>query len=131
VSFQISAAVLSFAETHFASVDELAVLVALVESSTRWWDARMVARELGVLPASAAKALEHLAAANLLDIRVTDEVRYQFHPASPELGVEVRAFVDAYRRYPAIVMRAVHSKTSNRSARDFADAFRIRRDERG
>jgi hypothetical protein len=127
-SFQLSAAVIAFAESYVGSVDELVVLLALAESS-RWWDGGMVARELGIQPAAASRILDHLAARNLLDIRITDDVRYQFRPASPDLSRAVAEFTDAYRRHPVEVMRTVVRKSSDRSARDFADAFRIRRDE--
>jgi hypothetical protein len=128
-SSQLPPNVVSFGESHVSSIDELVVLIALMESSSRWWDARMVARELGILPVSASNILDHLAARNLLDIRITDEIRYQFRPATPELGAAAQEFAEAYRRYPADVIRAVMKKATNRSARDFADAFRIRRDE--
>jgi DNA-binding IclR family transcriptional regulator len=120
--------VIAFAESYVASVDELVVLLALAES-TRWWDAKMLARELGMPPVTAGRILDHLAGRNFLDIRVTDDVRYQFRPASAELSRAVTEFTDAYRRHPAEVMRTVVRKSSDRSARDFADAFRIRRDE--
>lgn len=119
---------IAFAEAYVGSVDELVVLLALAESS-RWWDAKMLARELSILPATAGRILDRLAGRNLLDIRVTDDVRYQFRPASPELSRAVAEFTDAYRRHPAEVMRAIVRRSSDRSARDFADAFRIRRDE--
>jgi DNA-binding IclR family transcriptional regulator len=128
VSFQLSAAVVAFAESYVGSVDELAALMAVAESS-RWWDAPMLARELGILPATARRLLDQFVARGLLDIRVTDDVRYQFRPTSPELDNTVLALADAYRRHPAAVIRTVLGKSRDRSARDFADAFRIRRDD--
>ena len=115
-------------ESYIGSVDELVVLLAMVESS-RWWDPGMLGRELGILPAAARRILDRFAARGLLDIRVTDDVRYQYRPTSPEVSRAVMELAEAYRRHPAAVMRSVVGKSTNRSARDFADAFRIRRDE--
>ena len=112
-------------------MDELVVLLMLMESSSRWWDARMVARELGLLASNAGHTLEQLAARNLLDIRVTDEIRYQFRPASAELSLAASEFAEAYRRHPAEVMRAILRRSADRGAHDFAEAFRIRRDDSG
>lgn len=129
MSSQLSTTVLAFADSYLQSVDELVVLAAMMYSSDRWWDARMVLRELGI--AGADRILDQLAKRNLLDIRVTDAVRYQFQPAAPELSRAAAEFAEAYRRHPAEVMRAVVGRSVDRGARDFADAFRIRRNDSG
>ena len=129
MSYPLSATVLEFAESCLRSVDELVVLTAMMYSSDRWWDDRMVARELGI--ARADNILDQLAKLNLLDIRVTDAVRYQFRPATPELSRAATEFADAYRRQPAEVMRVIVGRSADRGARDFADAFRIRRNDSG
>lgn len=116
-------------DRHIASVEELELFVALVESPSRWWDPAIVTRELGI-PAGVARAiLDRFAAANLLDIRVTDDVRYRFRPGTLELQEGAVAFAGTYRTHPAaIVHRLAHG--ARRNVRDFADAFRIRRNGR-
>jgi hypothetical protein len=118
-----------FLGAHVASLEELEVLVLLVVSSGRWWDATTISRELGLTPTRARSTLDAFAAHNLLDIRITEDVRYQFRPGTPELEAAALAVAAEYQRAPAAVVHAVAS-AAPRSVRDFADAFRIRRDER-
>ena len=108
------------------SPEELALLVALIESPSKWWDPDLVSRELGIPVGLARTILDRLAAANLLDIRVTDDVRYQFRPGTAELQQGATAFADAYRASPAAIVQRL-AQSARRSVRDFADAFRIRR----
>ena len=88
-------------------VEDLDVLAVLVYHADRWWDAEMIHRELGIGVEQARSALLRLARRNLLDIRVTHTVRYQFRPATASLEAAVLAFVDAYRRSRVAVMDAL------------------------
>jgi hypothetical protein len=106
-------------------MDDLALLTALIDAPSRWWDAALAARELGLTPRFARAALDRFASGNLLDIRVTDDVRYQLRPGTPELSADVAAFAEAYRLHPAAVIKAVGAAPSH--IRDFADAFRFTR----
>jgi hypothetical protein len=72
--------------------------------------------------------LERFAQQNLLDIRISDDVRYRFQPGTDQLETAASAFAAAYRRDPALVVQYVaESAAETDSLRDFADAFRIRR----
>lgn len=119
-----------FIAAHLRTVDDLHLLVAVWCEPDRWWDAAAVARELMIEGDDARQLLEHLAARNLLDIRVTADVRYQYRPGTPYLAEAADACVDAYRRKPAAVWRAFAGQRGTRALREFADAFRIRRDRR-
>ena len=110
-------------------MDDLHLLVAMAGGQDRWFDAEGVARELAITTRNARAALERLAGQNLLEIRVTGDVRYQFHPGTPELRVAANACVDAYRRNPMALWRLASERLDWRGVRDFADAFRIRRDD--
>jgi hypothetical protein len=120
--------VLAFMAEHITSLDHLQLLIALIQSGDRWWDATSAARELGTTVGSARRALDHLAAHNLLDIRITADVRYQFRPGTQDLYDAAMDFADQYRTRPLPLLELV-SGTSRRNVRDFADAFRIRRDD--
>jgi DNA-binding IclR family transcriptional regulator len=120
--------VLAFVDAHLRSIDELQVLITCILAGDRWWDAGTIARELGLPPAAARRALERLAAHNLLDIRVTGEVRYQFHPGTAELAADARAVCEAYRANPVPLINRL-TGAPRRSIRDFADAFRLRKDD--
>ena len=120
--------VLAFVNAHLRSIDELQVLIACILSRDRWWDAGTTARELGLTPTAARRALDRLAAHNLLDIRVTGEVRYQFRPGTADLEADARAVCEAYRANPVPLINRL-TGAPRRSVRDFADAFRIRQDD--
>jgi hypothetical protein len=119
--------VVAFLAAHIRSVDDLHLLIAMAAAADRWWDAASAAGALMTDPKTARGLLEHLAAHNLLEIRVTGDVRYKFHPGTPELRQAVRACIDTYHAQPVAVWRAVSGTPARRSVRDFADAFRIRR----
>lgn len=72
--------------------------------------------------------LDTLAAANLLDMRLAEDVVYRYEPGTSALRDAAARFRQAYRDTPALVLRAV-SAGYRRSLTDFANAFRIRRDD--
>ena len=97
------------------------------DAPERWWDAKLMRAEIGVSLPAARVILDHLASLNLLDIRVTDAVRYRFQPGTPELEDHVVRVIAAYRADRDAVLRLVR-RVARRSVRDFADAFRFRKD---
>jgi hypothetical protein len=127
--YQLAPIVSNFLRAHIASVDELELLMLLVMASDRWWDATSSSRELGMSIARARAGLDALASHNLLDIRITEDVRYQFRPGTPDLEAAALALATVYQRTPAAVVHVI-ARSAPRHVRDFADAFRIRRRER-
>jgi hypothetical protein len=128
-SHQIAPAVAAFLAEHVASVEELELLMLLVVSAGRWWDASSTSRELGVPVVRTRAMLDGFATRNLLDIRITEDVRYQFRPGTTDLEQSALALAAAYQRNPAPIVQFI-ARSAPRSVRDFADAFRIRRRER-
>jgi DNA-binding IclR family transcriptional regulator len=122
--------VVSFASGCLGGLDDLQVLLTCLETKDRWWDAAGMARQLGIGVSAARRALDHLARGNLLDIRITGDVRYQFKPGTPELEVAALACAAAYRSNPIAMVQLI-ADSSHRQVRDFADAFRIRPDNDG
>jgi hypothetical protein len=121
----IDPAVAAFLSEYLASSEELEVLMRVVAAPERWWDARAVSRGSGMSIGSARAALDTLTARNLLDIRITDDVRYRFRPATAALEAAVGAVAAAYQREPAAVAQFV--MRGARGRREFAEAFRGRR----
>jgi hypothetical protein len=124
----LPATVAEFIEAHVATLEHLELLLLLMQTPGRWWDATAVSGHLGLHPDTARRALDHLAARNLLAIRVTDDVRYQYQPGRDELADGARQLSEAYRLQRLAVLQRV-TQPRRRSLRDFADAFRIRRDD--
>jgi DNA-binding IclR family transcriptional regulator len=120
--------VLAFLAAHLSSLEQFQLLLHLMQAEDRWWDSQTVARELAIPAGDAHAALDHLAKHNLLDIRITGDVRYRFSPGTAELEAGARACAEEFRRVPVEVLAAV-TRGGPTSVRDFADAFRIRRDD--
>ena len=122
---EISGGVARFIGEHIDTREKLELLALLIESSDRWWDAASAAEVLGVTTGAARQMLERFAAQNLLEIRVTGDVRYQYRPGDPQLAASALEFVNTFRTNRLGVLRMVAPGRDN--LRDFADAFRIRR----
>ena len=126
----LSPAVIEFASTHIRTLEDLQVLLTCIEARDRWWDAAGVAREIGISRSAARRALDHLACGNLLDIRITGDVRYQFKPGNVALEAAAMGCAVAYRTNPIPILQ-LFTDPARRNLRDFADAFKIRRDDNG
>jgi hypothetical protein len=125
---ELSPPVRTFLADHVSTLEQFQLLVRIVQSGDRWWDAATAAHELGLTPGQARAALDHLAKHNLLDIRITGDVRYQFRPGTDALRDAAHAAVEEFRRKPVQVLEVL-TGGARRNIRDFADAFRIRRDD--
>ena len=99
-----------FAATHLGSLADLKVLALCVEQRDRWHDAPGIARTLGIPRGAARNALEHLARNNLLDMRITGDLRYRFRPGTSELESQALALVDEYHRNPGHASEAIRDK---------------------
>lgn len=114
----------AFVVSHARSLDELELLMAIIQDTDRWWDAATAARETGMPVATAGHALDYFATHNLLDIRITGDVRYRFLPGTPELQQAALETAEIYRSRPLDLAKLIKAAPS---VSDFADAFRIRR----
>jgi hypothetical protein len=74
--------------------------------------------------AAAAAALETLASRNLLDVRISDAVRYKLDPASPQARACLERTLAVAWQNRGDVIRAIVQRPA--AAQDFADAFRVR-----
>jgi hypothetical protein len=96
-----------FLNAHVTREGDLDVLLALIHDGTRWWDFESMAARTALDPITTRQSLETLAAQNLLDIRISDAVRYRLHPGSDELARSLDALAAAYRKDPAAVVNYV------------------------
>ena len=117
--------VASFIGDHELSLDEIELLTAMTDVPDRWWDATLVFAELGIAATTARGVLDHLGGLNLLDIRVTDEIRYRLRPGTRELAQLVLRLVATYRSNRSAVVRMI-AREAKGNLLDFAEAFRLR-----
>ena len=127
---ELGPVVTAFLARHVRNLDELQLLMSIIQSGDRWWDVAAATREVGITAADARAALDRFAAQNLLDLRLGEDLRYQFCPGTEDLRAAARETLDAYRRNPIAVARGL-APPAGRGITDFADAFRIRKDEDG
>jgi len=120
--------VVAFAAEYVESRDALYALVLLVRHDEQWWDVTMLAEQIGLKVASTRRILDRFVALNLLDVRISDDFRYRFSPGNAGLRDATEAFVETFQKSPALVMQLL-LPNRRRSMEDFADAFRIRRDD--
>jgi len=121
-------ALADFVRAHIHSISDLRIFFACIDHPERWWSATALGHELAVAERIARVTLERFARHNLLDIRISDDVRYRFQPGTEQLEALAWAFAAAYRQDPARVVQFVAESAGHDSLRDFADAFRIKRD---
>lgn len=125
----LSPVIIRFAATYLSSLEELQVLTLCVEQRERWLDAPAVAKTLGIPRRASRGALDHLAGSNLLDIRISGDVRYRFRPGTPELESQAVAFVAAYRRSPRQILELIRGDVGQ-TAGDVAGSKLERREGR-
>lgn len=115
-----------FLSEFVESIEELSVLLALIEADTRWWDSRTMAAQSGVDVSMARRTLESYASRNLLDIRISDDVRYRLRPGTPDLEDALHRLAAIYRTTPRTLLQWAAGRPK-RSVADFSDAFRIKK----
>jgi hypothetical protein len=113
----VARVVKEFVGTRLSCEEDVDALALLIRTSDRWWDAEALGRELRLTVAASRGILERLASRNLLAIRITGDVRYQFHPGEPAILQAAEAFAQAYATQRSALARlTVRSRQRQRSA---------------
>ena len=114
-----------FIRAHVHSAEELEVLLLLFRSAGRWWSADAVGEALHLDRGNARGALEALCGA-FLDVRLETEVLFRFATLNAERERLTARLAEAYRQDRTALLQIV---AGHGAARDFADAFRLRKEE--
>jgi hypothetical protein len=111
-----------------SSTDQLEVLLCMLRSPSRVYEATALAEELGLHPTAVEQALSELVHRRLATVMTLDAERraYQYAPATVELHAAVEGLAIASGTHSVAIITALQSK-ANPTLRNFADAFRIRR----
>jgi hypothetical protein len=126
VADELPGEVRRFLTEYVDSIEALSILLALIDADSRWWDAHAMAAQSGSSAADARRVLEAFASRNLLDIRISDDVRYRLRPGTPDLEDLLHQVAAIYRTSPRTLFQWVAGRP-RRSVADFSDAFRIRK----
>lgn len=95
VTEHLSAAAKTLLEKKIASVLQFDVLLLVFREAERWWDAAQVGASLRVPIPAASAALEELATASLLDVRIGNTIAYRFAPARAQTAALIKEVASA------------------------------------
>lgn len=107
---------------------EQAELLVRLHGATEAFNARTLARELGISDATARHHLETLVARGLLQASVGGEVQYRYAPRSPELQRLAGVMMDHWTHARSDVIRFVAAAQANPLS-SFSKAFKLRKDD--
>lgn len=114
-----------FVAQHFLATEDIEVLLLLWRDPSVWWTSTGAANALNLADSIVRPRLEQLSG-RFLEVRVTADVRFRFSPGNMQREKLVADLATAYRERRMDVVAAL---VSGRSARHFADAFRLKREE--
>jgi hypothetical protein len=109
------------------SIAQLEALLLLRRDAEEKWSAAKLAQRLYTSETQTIEALERLCAAGLAVAAEGESVVYRYQPVSAELGELVDRMAHVYSKHLVPVTNLIHSKSKTR-VQEFADAFRIRKD---
>lgn len=125
---QLGDKLLSFIAEAMPSVEQLDVLLLLHNHSDRTWNEFSVSDALRNNPDSGRAILESLNRLGLLSRSDTSHSSYQYNPRTEELGALVELLLQEYAVKKHRVIDAIYSRPLT-GAVDFAEAFRVRKDD--
>lgn len=125
---QLGDKLLSFIAEAMPSVEQLDVLLLLHNHSDRTWDESSVSDALRNNPDSGRAILESLNRLGLVSRTENSRAYYQYCPRTDELRTLVELLSKEYAVKKHRVIDAIYSRPLN-GAVDFAEAFRVRKDD--
>jgi hypothetical protein len=124
----IPADVRQFILKSIDSIADLEALLLISGNPREAWDASAVAHRLYVAEKDASALLDRLRAEGLIMMHEGEPPKYQYQPNSVELGEVVQRTAAIYSKQLVPVTNLIHSKQRTR-VQEFADAFKLRKDE--
>ena len=110
------------------SVAQLEALLLCRENPKTGWTLAELSNRLYISEAQAGEVLNRLSSERLLVPNPGEPDRYHFEPATQELSDVVAQLAEAYSKHLVPVTNLIHSKPKSR-LQEFADAFRLRKDQ--
>jgi hypothetical protein len=117
-----------FVVENINSVEQLEVLLLLYRAPDRWWTAEQVTAEIRTSLASARKRLDDLCSRNLLDVKLVQDVLFQYRPPNSEVARLVEKLAELYRQRMFGFIDLIYDRRRD-AVRDLAEAFRIKKGE--
>jgi hypothetical protein len=118
-----------FLDGYIESIDQLEILRLLGENPQREWPAAALAAEVQAEPAEVAAHLAAMRGRGLLAAETRGaETVGRYGPATPELNDLIGRLLQHYRERPVSMIKLVAARARD-PLRNFADAFRLRKEE--
>jgi predicted ArsR family transcriptional regulator len=120
--------VVRFIEEQIDTVPHLEALLLLWENRSSRWTVQQAAARLYVPAAAASSILDELVRRDFVQAETEEgKLYYRYQCPRDEQGEHVARVAAVYRRHTVQVASLIHSKAST-AVRDFARAFRFRKD---
>jgi hypothetical protein len=123
----IPSEVKSFLLANIDSIAQLEALLLLRATPDQRYTCQAIAERLYMTQEDAAPFLSKLVTRGLIETTGTQPPLFQYRPSNEELRRKVDLLVDVYAKYLIPVTNFVHGK-AKRSIQDFADAFKMKKD---
>jgi hypothetical protein len=117
-----------FLLTGALSVPHVEAILQLRSRERQVWDAPSLAARLYVRAGRAAELLADLCAIGVTRLADAPRASYRYDPATSELAALLDQLERVYSSQLVTVTRLIHS-AEERKARNFADAFRFRKED--
>jgi hypothetical protein len=117
-----------FVSAEVPSVEQLEMLLLLSGNPHRWWSASAVYEVIKSNPASVKERLQEFTDKQIL--KKDESGCYQFSPENQAVWRLVSELREAYKQRPVKVVEAIYSRRTD-TVREFAKAFRFKKDENG
>jgi hypothetical protein len=117
-----------FILNNIDSIAQLEALLLLRKDPQLDWTIDAVAKGLYISEQETSILLRRLCAGGFLITTAEKPAAYRYHTNSNELGQMVDRLAELYSKYLIPVTNLIHSKPQTR-VREFADAFKLRKEE--
>ena len=124
---RLSEATEQFLHHRIRSMLHLDILLLLRRDVRQWFTPAALATALRVSVDSAERALEHLGAANLIDVKIGNSLAYRFAPVDDEVRPWIDEIATLHFEDRQALEAALARSGGAGAARAFADAFRLPR----
>lgn len=124
---KISDDVRNFIIANVESIGQLEVLCLIYKNKDRSWTIRQVSNELRSSDVSAERQMGRLLSIGIISPEVASPESFRYAPATSELSDIVDRLVAAFTIYPIRVIDVIYKRPSE-ALRNFAEAFKIRKD---
>jgi hypothetical protein len=125
--FRLPAAVRQFLTRAVDNAQQLEIVMLLRRDAEHYANAAAIGDRTGLTSAAAADALEALAGRGILDVRLTDTIKYRYSPATDEQRRAFDSIAELWRTDRHVLIDTLAAK--RHVLKDFSDAFRIGKDK--